>query len=46
MNSMFYWSKFAGDISDWDVSKVTDMGGMFNNSQFNGDISRWTVKPY
>ncbi len=32
------------DISDWAVSKVTDMGFMFSGSQFNGDISKWCSK--
>src|SRR5574344_923321 len=43
MNSMFYISKFNGDISKWNVSKVTDMRYMFFNSEFNGDISKWNV---
>ncbi len=33
---------FNGDISGWDVSKVTTMENMFNYaSAFNGDISGW-----
>jgi len=36
---MFEDSKFNGDISQWDVSNVTNMCGMFSNSVFNGDIS-------
>jgi surface protein len=39
MSWMFCTSKFTGDISEWDVSKVTDMEGMFYKSAFNGDIS-------
>jgi surface protein len=34
---------FNGDISNWDVSNVTDMSHMFLRSQFNGDISDWDV---
>ena len=35
---------FNGDISQWDVSKVTDMSGMFlYASNFDGDISKWDV---
>ena len=35
---------FNGDISQWDVSNVTDMNGMFRGcKKFNGDISRWNV---
>ena len=37
-------AKFNGDLSMWDVSKVTDMFGMFAHaSWFNGDISAWDV---
>jgi surface protein len=35
---------FNGDISEWDVSSVTNMEGMFSRaSAFNGDISNWDV---
>ena len=36
-------SLFIGDISQWNVSNVTDMSWMFKNSQFKGDISDWNV---
>jgi len=45
MSDMFRDSKFNGDISNWDVSKVTSMSNMFYKSQFNGDISKWAKKP-
>lgn len=35
--------EFNGDISKWDVSKVTTMKEMFYNSRFTGDISNWNV---
>ncbi len=35
--------KFHGDISEWDVSNVTEMSSMFAYSEFNGDISDWDV---
>ena len=35
--------EFNGDISEWDVSKVKDMGSMFKMSRFNQDISNWNV---
>jgi surface protein len=41
--SMFFKSEFNGDLSQWDVSSVTNMHGMFCNSQFNGDLSKWDV---
>ena len=31
------------DISEWDVSNVTDMMYMFYGSSFDGDISNWDV---
>lgn len=34
-------TSFNGDVSDWDVSAVTDMSGMFSGSGFTGDISGW-----
>jgi len=43
LSSLFYYSKFNGDISQWDVSNVTDMKEMFRYSRFNGDISQWNV---
>ena len=44
MSNLFNGNKaFKGDISRWDVSKVTDMSGMFAYSRFNGDISNWDV---
>ena len=37
-------SNFNQDISAWDVSNVTSMGGMFESaSLFNQDISSWDV---
>ena len=33
-----------GDISNWDVSKVTNMGWMFENaSSFNQPLNNWNV---
>ena len=40
---MFDWNAFNKDISDWDVSNVTNMGEMFSHSKFTGDISKWNV---
>jgi surface protein len=34
---------FVGDISNWDVSNVTNMHSMFAHSKFDGDISNWNV---
>jgi surface protein len=35
---------FNGDISKWDVSKVTLMTSMFTGTtSFNGDVSKWDV---
>ena len=34
---------FNQDISNWDVSNVTNIGGMFCKSSFNQDISKWNL---
>ena len=36
--------KYYGNISDWDVSRVTDMSNLFFNiTDFNDDITDWDV---
>ena len=40
---MFSDSNFNNDISDWDVSNVTNMNFMFIGSNFTGDISKWKI---
>jgi len=41
---VLYAERFNGDISKWDVSRVTNMLGMFAYAKkFNGDISKWSV---
>ena len=35
--------KKYGDISNWDVSNITDMSWMFYISEFDRDISNWDV---
>jgi hypothetical protein len=45
MYAMFVKSKYNGNISEWDVSNVTDMRHMFKDSQFNQDISNWKINP-
>jgi surface protein len=34
---------FNGDISEWNVSNVLNMGCVFFRSKFNNDISKWNV---
>jgi len=43
MCCMFENSEFNQDISEWDVSAVTDMSSMFKDSKFNHDISAWDI---
>ena len=44
MNYMFCNAKaFNQPISNWDVSKVTDMSFMLKGSSFNQDLSSWDV---
>ena len=38
---MFHYSQFDRDISECDVSKVTNMTYMFSNSNFNKNINSW-----
>lgn len=35
------FSQFAGDISKWNVSKVTNMWAIFKGTQFTGDLNKW-----
>lgn len=43
MRGMFRYSEFNGDISDWDVSNVSDFSFMFEGSGFNGEVSKWNM---
>ena len=44
MSSLFDGTDFNGDISNWDVSNVTNMHAMFCKCKsFNQDISKWNV---
>ena len=44
MYKMFYDADFNGNISEWDVSNVTNMEEMFYLAEsFNQDISDWDV---
>ena len=47
MSDIFSWTHslahWNGDMSEWDVSNVTDMREMFKGSYFDGDLSRWDV---
>jgi len=37
-------TEFNSNVSNWDVSSVTNIGGMFYGAtKFNGDISNWNV---
>src|SRR5574344_715054 len=42
ISNIFSYSNFDGDISQWNVSKVTDMHAMFYQSKnFNQPIENW-----
>ena len=44
MSGLFAGTNFNGDISNWDVSNVTNMVDMFFGcNKFNQDISNWDV---
>lgn len=38
---MFMRSKFTGDLSEWDVSRVMDMRKMFDKSPLEGREPDW-----
>ena len=37
------FTSFSGDISRWEVARVTDMTEMFSSTKFDGDISKWNM---
>ena len=41
MADLFFGSKFNGDISDWDVSNVTDMRYIFRDSLLENNPPKW-----
>ena len=41
MSGMFRASKFNGDISDWNISNVRDMGHMFVYSPLENNPPKW-----
>ena len=44
MNNLFASAQFNGDISKWEVSRVTNMNSLFSfATSFNSDISKWDV---
>jgi surface protein len=44
MYSLFRGTNFNGNISNWDVNKVTNMSHMFDGTKaFNQDISNWNI---
>ena len=43
-NNRLRGTRLYGHISDWDVSKITNMTALFRNKHtFNDDISKWDV---
>ena len=43
MGAMFNRTSFNQDVSDWDVSNVTNMRFMFATSPFDQDLSNWDI---
>jgi Mycoplasma protein of unknown function, DUF285 len=44
-NAMFAFTTYNYDLSKWNVSSVTDMGGMFyGDNEFNQDLCAWSNK--
>ena len=44
MSGLFYKSKFNGDISDWNVSRVKSMGDIFSLSPLGKNPPKWYKK--
>lgn len=45
MSNLFDQEDFEGNVSEWDVSNVTNMAFMFSCcGHFRGDLSRWETK--
>jgi len=44
MSSLFADSLFNGDISNWNVSNVTNMSGMFEGSPLEANPPKWYKK--
>ena len=44
MTDMFCHTTFNGDISNWDVSNVTDMFGIFTDSPLQNNPPKWYKK--
>jgi len=44
MRYMFANSNFNKNISEWNISNISDMSYMFYNLKFNKDISNWFLK--
>ena len=44
MSALFYLSKFNGDISNWDVSKVENMDGMLTWTPLEKNPPKWYKK--
>jgi Mycoplasma protein of unknown function, DUF285 len=42
---MFYYASnyFGSSLSQWDTSRVVNMGWMFKSTKYNWDISMWNV---
>ena len=41
MDYMFAYTEFNGDISNWDVSNVTDIRHMFDKSPLEKNPPKW-----
>ena len=44
MQGMFAFSKFNGDISNWDVSSVENMYNVFDHSPLQKNPPKWYKK--
>ena len=41
MSELFYWSKFNGDISEWNVSSLKNINHTFDRSPLENNPPKW-----
>lgn len=42
--SLFEYTDFCGDVSQWDMARADYTNAMFAGTPFNGDLSKWNLR--